>query len=70
MAIETHGIGDRRKHGLGDNIRKVGDVHAPKVKQASRARVSQAAVFNSSAGYHAATTRMPRVPRMRMGKVG
>lgn len=68
MAVETHKIGDRRRHGLGDNTRRVVHAHLAQVKQASKARVSQSAVFNSAAGYHAATTRMPRAPRAGMGR--
>lgn len=65
MSELTHKVGDRRRHGLGDNLRRHPHPHLPRAKQPSQARVSQSSVFSQAAGYHAAATRMPRV---RMGK--
>lgn len=63
MADETHGVGDRRRHGLGDNVRR--KVHAkgvPHAKQASTVRPSQASEFSAAAGEHAVATHMPKAP--------
>lgn len=63
MAIETHGVGDRRRHGLGDNVGRKVHAKLPQVKQPSKARPSQASEFTASAGYHAVATHMPQAPK-------
>lgn len=63
MAIETHKVGDRRRHGLGDNVRRKVHPKLPQAKQASAAPVSQASTFSAAAGEHAVATHMPTVPK-------
>jgi hypothetical protein len=62
MAVETHGVGDRRRHGLGDNVGRKVHAKLPQVKQSSKAGASQASAFTTSAGYHAVATHMPKAP--------
>lgn len=66
MALETHSIGDRRRHGLGDNVGRKVHLTLPKVKQAPRVGTSVAATFHAAAGYHAAATGMSGAPKLSM----
>jgi hypothetical protein len=60
MAEQAHKIGDRRRHGLGDNTRTVPHPHKIQVKQASKAKVSQSSVFRAGTGGQWKATGMPR----------
>jgi hypothetical protein len=54
MPVVTHGAEDRRKHGLGDNVKRRVHASLPQVKQASRAAVKVAAPPSPAAVFHTA----------------
>ena len=63
MSAETHGVGDRRRHGLGDNVRRKVRVRKAEIKQNLPKSIAAKAVFEAAAGEHAVTTHMPTAPK-------
>lgn len=63
MAEETHGVGDRRRHGLGDNVRRKVRVRKAEIKQNLPKSIAAQAVFKAAAGIHAEATRLPKAPK-------